>query len=110
MRLRACVATVLVLGSSLHAPSGPRAQTKSQPPRMGQEWAPSGRVETSVGRPTTKGTWDGTWYYVSRDMLVIQLEDTEMDHAYYLEKQITLINLVGLANYQQSQMGSAPAA
>ena len=48
--------------------------------------------------------------YVSRDMLVIQLDDTEMDHAYYLEKQITLINLVGLANYQQSQMGSAPAA
>ncbi len=45
--------------------------------------------------------------YVSRDMLVVQLEDTEMDHAYYLEKQIRLIDLVGLANYQQSQMGSA---
>jgi bacterioferritin len=44
--------------------------------------------------------------YVSRDMLVVQLEDTEMDHAYYLEKQIKLIDLVGLANYQQSQMGS----
>jgi bacterioferritin len=46
--------------------------------------------------------------YVSRDMLVVQLEDTEMDHAYYLEKQIKLIDLVGLANYQQSQMGSTP--
>lgn len=44
--------------------------------------------------------------YVSRDMLGIQLEDTEMDHAYYLEKQIRLIELVGLQNYQQSQMGS----
>ncbi|MGE5469294.1 MAG: bacterioferritin [Bacteroidota bacterium] len=44
--------------------------------------------------------------YVSRDMLAVQLEDTEMDHAYYLEKQIGLIDLVGLANYQQSQMGS----
>ena len=42
--------------------------------------------------------------YVTRDMLVIQLDDTEMDHAYYLEKQIGLIELVGLANYQQSQM------
>jgi bacterioferritin len=47
--------------------------------------------------------------YVSRDMLVTQLEDTEMDHAYWLEQQIRLIDLVGLQNYQQSQMkpGSA---
>lgn len=42
--------------------------------------------------------------YVSRDMLLTQLADTEMDHAYYLEKQIKLIGLVGLQNYQQSQM------
>lgn len=42
--------------------------------------------------------------YVSRDMLGAQLEDTEMDHAYYLEKQLKLIGLVGLQNYQQSQM------
>lgn len=42
--------------------------------------------------------------YVSRHMLGAQLEDTEMDHAYYLEKQLKLINLVGLKNYQQSQM------
>lgn len=48
--------------------------------------------------------------YVSRDMLVVQLEDTEMDHAYYLEKQIGLIELVGLQNYQQSQMGSGTPA
>jgi bacterioferritin len=47
---------------------------------------------------------------VTRDMLGIQLEDTEMDHAYYLEKQIRLIDLVGLHNYQQSQMGSVAAA
>lgn len=46
--------------------------------------------------------------YVTRDMLGVQLEDTEMDHAYYLEKQIKLIDLVGLQNYQQSQMGSTP--
>lgn len=42
--------------------------------------------------------------YVTRDMLAIQLEDTEMDHAYYLEKQLRLIELVGLQNYQQSQI------
>ena len=44
--------------------------------------------------------------FVSRDMLGIQLEDTEMDHAYYLEKQLRLIELVGLQNYLQSQTGS----
>jgi bacterioferritin len=48
--------------------------------------------------------------YVTRDMLAVQLEDTEMDHAYFLEKQIRLIELVGLQNYQQSQMKSANPA
>lgn len=48
--------------------------------------------------------------YVSRDMLGVQLEDTEMDHAYYLEKQLGLIELVGLPNYLQSQMGSGSPA
>ena len=43
--------------------------------------------------------------FVSRDMLVKQIEDTEMDHAYFLEKQIRLIELVGLENYSQSQLG-----
>lgn len=42
--------------------------------------------------------------YVTREMLLVQLDDTEMDHAYWLEKQLQLINLVGLENYQQSQM------
>jgi bacterioferritin len=48
--------------------------------------------------------------YVSRDMLGVQLEDTEMDHAYFLEKQLKLIELVGLQNYQQSQMSSGNPA
>jgi bacterioferritin len=42
--------------------------------------------------------------YVSREMLRVQLSDTEEDHAYWLEKQLRLINLVGLQNYLQSQM------
>lgn len=44
--------------------------------------------------------------YVTRDMLKVQLEDTEMDHAYYLEKQLRLIDMIGLPNYLQSRMGS----
>ncbi len=48
--------------------------------------------------------------YVTRDMLQTQLEDTEMDHAYYLERQLRLIGMVGLQNYLQSQMGSGNPA
>ncbi len=48
--------------------------------------------------------------YVTREMLRVQLDDTEMDHAYWLEKQIRLIDLVGLQNYQQSQMKPGSAA
>ena len=44
--------------------------------------------------------------YVTRDQLAIQLEDTEMDHAYLLEKQLRLIEQVGLQNYLQSQIGA----
>lgn len=42
--------------------------------------------------------------YVTRDMLMILLEDTEMDHAYWLEQQLGLIKRLGLANYLQSQL------
>ena len=45
--------------------------------------------------------------YVSRDLLMVQLRDTEEDHAYWLEKQLGLIDKMGLPNYLQSQTGTA---
>lgn len=42
--------------------------------------------------------------YVTREMLETLLDDTEMDHAYWLEQQLGLIKKVGLKNYLQSQM------
>jgi bacterioferritin len=42
--------------------------------------------------------------YVTRDMLLELLDDTEMDHAYWLEQQLGLVKRLGLANYLQSQM------
>ena len=42
--------------------------------------------------------------YDSRAILVKLLDDTEMDHAYWLEKQLGLIEKIGLKNYLQSQM------
>ena len=46
--------------------------------------------------------------YVGRDLLLAQLRDTEEDHAYWLEKQLGLIEKIGLENYLQSQTGTAP--
>ena len=42
--------------------------------------------------------------YQSRTILEKLLEDTEVDHAYWLEKQLGLIKKIGLQNYLQSQM------
>ena len=41
--------------------------------------------------------------YVTRDLLVVQLKDTEEDHAHWLEQQLRLIDDMGLQNYLQSQ-------
>ncbi len=41
--------------------------------------------------------------YQTREILEQQLKDTEEDHAYWLEKQLGLIDRVGLQNYLQSQ-------
>ena len=43
--------------------------------------------------------------YQSREMLEKLLIDTEEDHVYWLEKQIGLIDKIGLQNYIQSYMG-----
>ena len=42
--------------------------------------------------------------YETRAMLVKQLEDTEEDHTYWLEKQLGLIGRIGLPNYLQAMM------
>lgn len=41
--------------------------------------------------------------FVTRDILLTLLDDTEKDHAHWLEQQIRLISLVGAQNYIQSQ-------
>ena len=41
--------------------------------------------------------------YVTRNILQQLLNDTENDHAYWLEQQLRLIKLLGLPNYLQSQ-------
>lgn len=42
--------------------------------------------------------------YQTREILGVLLEETESDHMYWLEKQLGLIDRVGLQNYLQSQM------
>ena len=43
--------------------------------------------------------------YQSRGILEQLLQDTEMDHAYWLEQQLGLIEKMGLENYLLSQTG-----
>lgn len=42
--------------------------------------------------------------YQTREILEALLADTEEDHTYWLEKQLGLIEKIGLENYLQSQM------
>lgn len=44
--------------------------------------------------------------YVSRDLLLAQLKDTEEDHAWWLEQQLGLIKRIGLELYQVSKMAA----
>lgn len=68
MSLRFAAVALVLLGAVCAALPGPSAQSKPQPGRLNQEWTPHGRVETNLGIPTRKGSWDGTWFYVNRDM------------------------------------------
>ena len=42
--------------------------------------------------------------FVTRNILQVLIDDTEKDHAFWLEQQLRLINTIGLENYLQSQM------
>ncbi len=42
--------------------------------------------------------------YVSRDVLLAQLKDTEEDHTYWLEQQLSIIKRIGIENYQLSKL------
>ncbi|MFM8333509.1 MAG: bacterioferritin [Candidatus Methylumidiphilus sp.] len=42
--------------------------------------------------------------FVTRDILLKLLKDTEEDHTWWLEKQLHLIDTIGLPNYLQSQI------
>ena len=43
--------------------------------------------------------------YESREILGKLLDDTEEDHIYWLERQLKLIDMIGLPNYLQKRMG-----
>lgn len=63
------------------------------------EMVAHGHVKTAIAHCESVGD------YLSRDLLVDILDDTE-EHIDWLETQLDLIEKVGLQNYQQSMMGS----
>jgi bacterioferritin len=42
--------------------------------------------------------------YQTREILKVMLEDTEHDHAHWLEQQLGMIQQMGLQNYLQAQI------
>ncbi|MBR9819199.1 MAG: bacterioferritin, partial [Rhodospirillales bacterium] len=46
--------------------------------------------------------------YQTRNMLTTLLDDSEEDHAYWLEQQIRLIDMMGLPNYIQFRAVGEP--
>jgi bacterioferritin len=42
--------------------------------------------------------------FVTRNILQVLIDDTETDHAFWLEQQLKLIKTLGLPNYLQSQL------
>ena len=48
--------------------------------------------------------------YVSREVLRTQLSDTEEDHTYWLEQQLSLIQRIGMQNYQLSKLDAKSPA
>jgi bacterioferritin len=63
------------------------------------------QVEYSVGKllKQTIALCEQQQDYVTRAMLQTLLDDTENDHAHWLEQQLRQIKLFGLQNYLQSQ-------
>lgn len=64
------------------------------------------RVEYAVDAAlkTTMALCEAEQDYVTRNMLQTLIDDTETDHAHWLEQQLRLIKTIGLENYLQSQM------
>lgn len=63
-------------------------------------------VEYQVGKllKQTMALCEQEQDYVTRSMLQKLLDDTENDHAHWLEQQLRQIKLFGLPNYLQSQL------
>lgn len=69
------------------------------------------KVELSVRKALAEGValCERHGDYVSREVLLAQLKDTEEDHTYWLEKQLRLIRMLGLELYQQAQLKAGTA-
>lgn len=63
-------------------------------------------VEYAVGAllKTTMALCEQQQDYVTRNMLQTLLDDTENDHAHWLEQQLRQIKMLGLQNYLQAQL------
>jgi len=74
------------------------------PSDLDTEYAVDARLKTVIALCESESESESD--FVTRDMLVALLDDTETDHSHFLEQQLRLIKTIGLPNYLQAQIGS----
>ena len=101
---KALIARMLFLEGTPDMVTRPPIKVGSDVPAMLQNDL---EVEVTVGNALKEAisVCEAERDYESREILEGLLEDTEVDHTWWLEKQLGLIDRVGLQNYLQSQMG-----
>ncbi|MBA3996697.1 MAG: bacterioferritin [Candidatus Accumulibacter sp.] len=92
-------------GTPVGVPSSPLTIGKDVPEMLKNDLAVEYQVVAELKQVIARCEALGD--YVTREMLEKMLDDTEEDHAHWLEQQIGLIDMIGLKNYLQSQMGGA---
>ena len=95
----ALITRILMLGGTPDMTPEPLNVGKTVPEMLQSDLA----VELSVRDALKQGMvlCEKALDFVSRDLLLAQLKDTEEDHAHWLEQQLRLIDAMGLPNFLQ---------
>lgn len=92
-------------GTPEMVPASPLKIGKNVPEMLKSDLAVEYHVITDLKKAIARCESAGD--YVTREGLEKLLDDTEEDHAHWLEQQLGMIEMVGLKNYLQSQTGSS---
>lgn len=95
-------------GKPAMVPASPLKIGKDVPEMLKSDLAVEYQVVADLKRAIARCEAVGD--YVTREGLEKMLDDTEEDHAHWLEQQLGMIDMIGLKNYLQSQLGGSGAS